>query len=106
MSFRIEEKINIRKENLYKFYEWLNSHSGHKIYPNRKIFSIYFDNQNLNMYHDSIEGIIPRKKIRIRTYNDLSFKKNNVNLEKKKRLVFQGPPITFSFFAKNFNLQL
>tara|TARA_B100000745_G_scaffold280431_1_gene212518 strand:+ start:327 stop:959 length:633 start_codon:yes stop_codon:yes gene_type:complete len=83
MSFRIEEKINIRKENLYKFYEWLNSHSGHKIYPNRKIFSIYFDNQNLNMYHDSIEGIIPRKKIRIRTYNDLSFKKNNVNLEKK-----------------------
>jgi SPX domain protein involved in polyphosphate accumulation len=83
MSFRIEEKINIRKDNLFKFYEWLNLHSAETIHPNRRVSSIYFDNHNLNMYHHSIEGLIPRKKIRIRSYNDLSFIKNNLNIEKK-----------------------
>ena len=83
MSFRIEEKINIKKGNLYKFYEWLNLNSGYKIFPNRKISSIYFDNQNLKMYHDSIEGLTPRKKIRIRSYNDLFLKKKNINFEIK-----------------------
>tara|TARA_B100000686_G_C16551479_1_gene842799 strand:- start:512 stop:1000 length:489 start_codon:yes stop_codon:yes gene_type:complete len=35
------------------------------------------------MYHDSIEGIIPRKKIRIRNYDELSFINNKSNLEMK-----------------------
>ena len=83
MSFRIEEKLNIKKDNLFKFYEWLNLHSAEKIHPNRRISSIYFDNQNLRMYHHSVEGLIPRKKIRIRTYDDLSFIKSNLNMEKK-----------------------
>ena len=42
---------------------------GKILYPSRKINSIYFDNQNLSMYNQSIEGIVPRKKIRIRIYN-------------------------------------
>ena len=83
MNFRIEEKINIKKENLFKFYEWLNLNSAKKIYPDRKVSSLYFDNQNLNMYYDSVEGLIPRKKIRIRTYNNQLLSKENINIEKK-----------------------
>lgn len=83
MNFRIEEKINIKKENLFKFYEWLNINSAKKIYPDRKVSSLYFDNQNLNMYYDSIEGLIPRKKIRIRAYNNQLLTKENINIEKK-----------------------
>ena len=83
MTFRIEEKINIKKQNLFKFYDWLNFNSAKKIYPDRKISSLYFDNQNLNMYHDSLEGLIPRKKIRVRTYNNQSFTNEDLNIEKK-----------------------
>ena len=83
MTFRIEEKINIKKQNLFKFYDWLNFNSAEKIYPDRKISSLYFDNQNLNMYYDSIEGLIPRKKIRVRTYNNQSFTNEDLNIEKK-----------------------
>ena len=36
----------IKKENLFKFYEWLNFNSAKKIYPDRKVSSLYFDNQN------------------------------------------------------------
>lgn len=37
--------------------------------------SIYYDTPNLRFYHDKIEGICNRKKVRIRVYND--FKENS-----------------------------
>lgn len=40
-----------------------------KLFPSRIINSIYFDTLNLDFFHDSEEGISPRKKIRIRYYN-------------------------------------
>ena len=68
MTFRIEEKLYIRSENLIDFRNYLNSKSVKQIYHPRKIKSLYFDNSNLAMYNDSIEGTVPRKKIRIRNY--------------------------------------
>ena len=41
------------------------------IYKKRQINSIYFDTKELQMFHDSEEGVLPRKKIRVRWY-DLS----------------------------------
>jgi SPX domain protein involved in polyphosphate accumulation len=68
MSFRIEEKLFIKKENLIQFQEFLVKKSVKKIHHPRIIESLYFDNNNLEMYSDSIEGLAPRKKIRIRNY--------------------------------------
>tara|TARA_B100000575_G_C22960748_1_gene555148 strand:+ start:288 stop:881 length:594 start_codon:yes stop_codon:yes gene_type:complete len=68
MSFRIEEKLFIKPENLFQFREFLAQNSAKKIYSDRIIQSLYFDNLNLDMYRDSIEGSVPRKKIRIRQY--------------------------------------
>jgi hypothetical protein len=68
MSFRIEEKLFIKKENLIQFQEFLVKKSVKKIHHPRTIESLYFDNHNLEMYSDSIEGLAPRKKIRIRNY--------------------------------------
>ena len=45
--------------------------------------SIYFDNYKLSSYHDSMEGVIPRKKIRLRWYDNIKNKLKNSNLEKK-----------------------
>ena len=75
MSFRIEEKLFIKKENLIQFQEFLIKKSVKKIHHPRIIQSLYFDNINLDMYTDSVEGLAPRKKIRIRNYpNDIDKK--------------------------------
>ena len=68
MSFRIEDKLYVKFENLSLFYEFLSKNFAKKIYEPRKIKSLYFDNLQLEMYKDSIEGSVPRKKIRIREY--------------------------------------
>ena len=72
MSFRLEEKISIDNFNIFDFKKWLFSKGAKILYPPRIINSIYFDN-NLKMYCDSNEGTVPRKKIRIRTYQTKNF---------------------------------
>ena len=55
-----------------------------KIYPNRKINSIYFDCDNLKNVWDNINGFGKRIKIRLRWYNQLLNKE--VFLEEKKKI--------------------
>ena len=75
MSFRIEKKLFIKKENLLDFKNKLLSVGVQNLYKQRKVMSIYFDNFNKDIYNDSIEGLTPRKKIRVRSYpsNDDNF---------------------------------
>ena len=68
MGFRIEEKLFVKKENLSQFKDFLYKKSAKKIYQPRIINSLYFENNNFGMFHDSIEGLTPRKKIRVRNY--------------------------------------
>ena len=68
MSFRIEEKLFFKPENLLQFREFLLKNSAKQLFQKRLINSLYFDNLKLEMYKDSIEGSVPRKKIRIRNY--------------------------------------
>ena len=68
MSFRIEEKLYITSEHILDFKEFLTKRSAKQLYKPRLIKSLYFDDLNFNMYNDSIEGGVPRKKIRIREY--------------------------------------
>jgi hypothetical protein len=73
MSLRLEEKIFIKDLNLFKFKKWLFAHGAKILYPKRIVNSIYFDNE-LKMYSDSVEGVtVPRKKIRIRAYDNEKF---------------------------------
>ena len=81
MSFRTEEKLYIRQENLIDFKKFIFNLSGKKIHKPRKIKSLYFDNSNLDMYNDSVEGIVPRKKIRIRNYPNSENKKNYLEIK-------------------------
>ena len=68
MSFRIEEKLYIDKNQIVDFKEFLSKNQAKPIHHPRQIKSLYFDNKNLEMFSDSIEGLTPRKKIRIRRY--------------------------------------
>lgn len=72
MSFRIEEKLLIDPQRLGDLYSWITANSGHTLYGKRLVFSTYFDNTAMSMFHDSEEGSLPRKKIRIRSYGTTS----------------------------------
>ena len=63
MSFRIEEKLSIDSNKITDFKIFLNDKKSKRIYQTRKIRSLYFDNPNYEMYNDSIEGVVPRKKM-------------------------------------------
>ncbi len=52
-------------------------------YPPRLINNIYFDNPSYKNYHDSVQGISKRKKIRIRWYGDLNENIKNAQIELK-----------------------
>ena len=70
---RIEQKTEINKSNYLDLLKWIKNKRGKILYPERIICSRYFDNKDLQMYFDTVEGIVPRKKIRIRTYGSEKF---------------------------------
>jgi hypothetical protein len=68
MSFRFEEKFLIDIKNKNNLMNYLNNFSCKQLHPERKISSIYFDNFKKEMFSHSEEGLVPRKKLRIRNY--------------------------------------
>lgn len=75
MSFRIEDKLMISIDNLVEFKDFLFNQDSKILHPTRKIKSLYFDNDKEEMYGDSVEGLIPRKKIRVREYPNVKVEK-------------------------------
>ena len=70
MSYRKEIKFKLSKSELYIYKNFLLKRGMKKLYPKRIIKSCYFDTQNLKMFHESEEGVLPRKKIRFRWYGN------------------------------------
>ena len=81
MSFRVEQKILIEKNQIIEFKKLYKAKLIKKLYPTRIIRSLYLENLNKDMYANSIEGVVPRKKIRIRNYPNE--KNGKFYLEKK-----------------------
>ena len=88
---RIEKKFIINNQNEKFFYNWLKSQTKVNLYPDRKILNIYYDSNKLESYTDAIEGVRPRKKVRLRFYNNFKscfiklsdFSSLNCNFENK-----------------------
>ena len=81
MSFRIEEKLSIDNNRIIDFKNFLTKKTAKPIYQRRKIQSLYFENLNYEMYTDSIEGLTPRKKIRIRNYPETGDNKQYLEIK-------------------------
>ena len=81
MSFRIEEKLLINRKQILEFKDLLFKKHAKQLFPPRKIQSLYFENFKDEMYKDSLEGSLPRKKIRVRNY--LHDKNTSLYLEMK-----------------------
>ncbi len=80
MSFRKEKKFRLNYSELRKLKFSLLQDGMQSLYPERLINSCYFDTNNFLMYHDSTEGILPRKKIRFRWYDNQSCIKKEIKI--------------------------
>ena len=69
----------------------------YELHPLRVVNSTYFDSSSLSLFKDSEEGILPRKKIRLRWYN------NNLVFQKESKISsFEG---RFKIVEKTNNLK-
>jgi len=66
---RTECKYYFRPSEMPRLFRWISDCGGRTLYPDRKISSIYFENASFQMFQETAEGILPRKKIRMRHYN-------------------------------------
>ena len=69
MSFRKEKKLRLSKNDLFSFKHDLISRGMRQLYPSRTVNSCYFDTQDFKMFFESEEGVLPRRKIRLRWYD-------------------------------------
>ena len=81
MSFRIEEKIPVTPWEAAMILSDISLRGATTLYPPRKIHSVYFDTYDGRIFHDSDEGSLPRKKIRIRCYPESQKIENNIEIK-------------------------
>ena len=80
-SKRIENKYILDGRSKHRIVNKILNSGYFEIYEQRNIESIYYDNLKLQSFYDSDEGNIPRKKIRIRSYDGF---KSDFNYEIKE----------------------
>ena len=82
---RIEKKF-VYEDSDISYLNFLISGHFKKIFPDRKVNSIYFDTFDYKNVWDNINGFSKRSKIRLRWYNEINDSK--VFIEKKDKLNF------------------
>ena len=104
MSFRIEDKYIVENNDKIEILSFLKKTKFKPEFKNRDITSIYFDNKNLSMFFDSEEGSTPRKKIRIRFYENnkkkLFLEKKINSQEGKYKITKKIKPDNLNFYQK------
>ena len=80
-EINMRNELKLKNNYLYLKSSILNSNFK-RHHEDRIINSIYLDNENFDLFHESEEGNVPRFKLRYRWYGDCFFLKNGT-LEKK-----------------------
>jgi len=98
VSFRKEKKFRLTLSDQKIMRSSLLTLGMRELFPSRNINSTYFDTDHLDMHINSEEGILPRKKIRIRWYGtEKSLKKETKVSSIEGRYKLSEP-----FISKNF----
>lgn len=100
MSFRKEKKFRVSVYDSLILKAQLQNQGMRKLFPKRSIHSQYFDTKDNKMFDDSEEGILPRKKVRVRWYNHLQ---NVLTLEKKTSSIEGRFKVTRKIDLEEFN---
>tara|TARA_X000001036_G_C20468942_1_gene720689 strand:+ start:210 stop:800 length:591 start_codon:yes stop_codon:yes gene_type:complete len=80
VSFRKEYKISATRYEVFLLKNELIKKGMVELHPPRKVISNYFDTNLFQMFNDSEEGCVPRKKIRIRHY-EKNLKEQNLEIK-------------------------
>lgn len=72
MSYRKEKKYQLTRSDFVNVKKIMFDKGMQTLYPSRIINSCYFDSSELVFFHNSEEGVLPRKKIRIRWYDNIN----------------------------------
>ena len=80
MSFRKEKKFRLTWYDFESLKNALLLKGMTQLFAKREINSLYYDDENHSMYHDSEEGLLPRRKVRIRWYDDIKKASNEVKI--------------------------
>ena len=131
MSYRSEVKFRLTRSEVHSVILELKNHDLRSLFPRRQVHSIYFDNAQLMMFHESNEGVMPRKKLRLRTYPEHGQKSlleikvssaegrykesKNIDQEEKNNILVNGryfdgygickPTIGINYFRDYFQLK-
>jgi succinate dehydrogenase flavin-adding protein (antitoxin of CptAB toxin-antitoxin module) len=98
MSFRTEKKALLNLQNMSLINELIYSKNFEIIYNERVVKSIYFDTLNFDCFLQSDEGVVPRKKFRIRSYTN----SNDKNFYYEKKIsALEGRYKETSFISRN-----
>ena len=82
MSFRKELKYSFTSNEIKLFKSKILKKDFKELFPMRTVNSCYFDTNNLDLFRLSIDGIYPRKKVRLRWYNNnknICFKEQKIS---------------------------
>lgn len=103
MSFRKERKFRLTSGDSNLLLSDLLNDGMTTLYPDRRIISQYFDTPDLRCFEESEEGVLPRRKYRIRWYdgnkNDLSFEMKVSSVEGRYK---ETHPLSASKFDEAF----
>ena len=107
MSFRKEKKYKLTFSDQSILKNKLIDKGMKILYPKRTVNSIYFDTNNLDFYLNSEEGVLPRKKIRLRWY-DKDIKKifKEIKISSVEGRFKTSEPFLYNENIFNNNLQL
>ena len=90
MSYRKEKKFRLSNSDFLLLKSILISKGLKELFNKRKITSQYFDTNDFKMFADSEEGVLPRKKVRVRWYNndlsDLQYEEKTSSIEGRFKL--------------------
>ena len=85
MAYRREKKFRLSKSDQKLLKISLLKKGMSTLYPKRIVTSCYFDTKDLRIFRESDEGILPRKKIRFRWYEE------NDPIQKEIKIRFDEP---------------
>jgi hypothetical protein len=94
-NFRFEKKFTVDRTRLSSVLYELKSQGFFKIFPNRIVNSIYYDDSNLSSFYENLDGLSERVKYRFRFYG------NNIkNIEGTFERKIKSNDVNYKIFEK------
>lgn len=106
MSFRKEEKFRLSLSDSKSLKFDLLNKGMKPLFPKRMINSIYFDTSDMSLFLASEEGVLPRKKIRVRWYDSETIYKLEIKFSTFEGRFKTSKNFEDRSFKKNFHYQM